>query len=55
MMHQNCLALSLWLLAPLQPYESLHNCLMYLLFSGGEFESPVKLMEDLSNWENLHY
>jgi len=46
-------------MAPLQPYESPHDCLLCLHFSDGKFESLVKLMADLSlrneNWENLHY
>ena len=63
MTHWNCLALSLWLLAshfqniyslltlpmaPLHPYESLHDCLVCLHFSDGEFENLFKLMIDLS-------
>jgi len=37
-------------MAPLQPYESLHDCLVCLHFSGGEFENLVKLRVDLSLW-----
>jgi len=46
-------------MAPLQPYESPHDCLMCLHITDEEFESLVKLMVDLSsrnaNWENLHH
>ena len=46
-------------MAPLQPYESPHDCLVCLHFSDGEFENLVKPMVGLSirnaNWENLRY
>jgi len=62
-MHWNCLALSLWLLAPyfqnicspltfthspLHLYENPHDCLVCLHFSDGGFENLVKLVVDLS-------
>ena len=62
MMHQNCLSSSSMAFSssfpkafvpplplpytPLHPYESPHDCLMYLHFSGGEFENLVKLIVD---------
>ena len=63
MIHWSCLAPSFWFpsphfknissplplpIAPLQPYETPHDCLVCLHISDGEFESLVKLMVDLS-------
>jgi len=37
-------------MTPLQAYESPLDCLVHLHFSDGELESLVKLMVDLSLW-----